>query len=123
MGQQPNHKEPRDRDLPTLHQGRSRRENLTGFYSDTLTEVEKGRRLDVFAEYEACREIFTPHQWQVLYLYWNEGLTQAEIATSLGLKRSAVSGRLNRAKARKQQHDERMRQERIDTLRKMQEDF
>jgi len=109
--------------LPSLHQGRSRRENLTGLHIDTLHEVKDRRRFDVFAEYEACREIFTSAQWEVIYLYWNRGLTQAEIAESLGLKRSAVSGRLARAKLRKQRYDRRMRQEKLEHLKKMQEEL
>jgi len=108
--------------VPGIHQGRSSRENLTGLYPDTLYEVRDRRRFDVFAQYEACREVFTSAQWEVIYLYWNQGLTQAEIAESLGLERSAVSGRLARAKLRKQQHDRRMRQERLEHLKKMQEE-
>jgi len=109
--------------LPGIHQGRSRRENLTGLHADTLHEVKDRRRFDVFVQYEACREIFTSAQWEVIYLYWNQGLTQAEIAESLGLKRSAVSGRLARAAAGKQRHDRRMRQERLEHLKKMQKEL
>jgi DNA-directed RNA polymerase specialized sigma24 family protein len=111
-----------DQDLPRLHQGRSRHENLTGFYPDTLYEIEKTRRLDVFAEYEACREIFTPEQWETICLYWKEGLTQAEIAETLNLKHSAVSSRLTRAAGRKEAHDKALRKERAEHLRKMQEE-
>lgn len=109
--------------LPSIYQGRSRRENLTGLHIDTLHEVKDRRRFDVFAEYEACREIFTSAQWEVIYLYWNQGLTQAQIAESLALKRSAVSGRLARAAAGKQRHDRRMRQERLEHLKKMQNEL
>jgi predicted DNA-binding protein YlxM (UPF0122 family) len=115
----------RESDAPRLHrvhQGRGRRENLTGFYEDTLREVKDRRRLDVFAGYEACQEIFTPEQWETICFYWKEGLRQAEIAERLNLKHSAVSGRLTRAAARKKAHGQQMRQEQLRYLRKMHEE-
>jgi len=108
--------------LPGVYQGRSRRENLRGFHQDTLREVGDRRRFGTFAQYETCSEIFTPEQWKVIYLYWNQGMTQAEIAKTLGLKRSAVSGRLTRAATRKEQYDKRMRQEQLEHLKKMQKE-
>jgi len=114
--------EPNYARVPSIYQGRGRRENLTGLYETTLHEVEDRRRCDIFAGYQACREIFTPSQWEVIYLYWNQGLTQETIAKTLDVKRSAVSGRLTRATAKKEQHDKRMRQERLDHLRTMQKE-
>jgi predicted DNA-binding protein YlxM (UPF0122 family) len=105
-----------------VHHGRGRKENLTGFHPETLQEAKNRRQLDVFEEYLACKEKFTSQQWEAIYLYWKTGMSQAQIARHLGLKRSAVSGRLTRAVTKKQQHDKKMRKEQLEYLKKMQKE-
>ena len=105
-----------------VHHGRGRHENLTGFYPETLQEAKNRHQLDVFEEYRACEEIFTPEQWEAIYLYWKAGMSQTQIAKHIGRKRSAVSGRLMRAAVKKQQHDKKMRKEQLEYLKKMQKE-
>jgi len=105
-----------------LHHGRGRKENLTGFFPETLQEAKNRRQIDVFEQYQACKEIFTSEQWEAIYLYWKCGRSQAQIAEHISRKRSAVSGRLTRAAAKKQKHHKKMRKERLEYLKKMQKE-
>lgn len=97
--------------LPGITAGRGSRENTTGFHVGTLKDYEHTRRLDIFQEYESCKELFTAKQWEVICLYYSGGLAQGEIATATGKKRSAVSGLLSRAKHAKRRNAEQMRKE------------
>lgn len=49
---------------------------------------------------QALREEVTQRQRQVLFLYYEEGLTMQEIGTQLGVDRSTVSRTLKRGEAR-----------------------
>ena len=105
--------------LPGDNSGRSRRENLTGFHDSSLPRIIERRRLDVFQEYEACTHIFTDKQWLVISLHYRDGKTQKEIAKELGKALSTISGHLKEAHKRKNEHDRRLRAERIEILRKI----
>jgi hypothetical protein len=104
--------------LPNVYTGRPRRENLTGFHDTNLTEAQKTRRLDVFAEYEACKEIFSDKQWAVVSLYYRAGETQQEISRRLGKAVSTISEHLAKAKQLKEENDRRLRDEYREYLRR-----
>ena len=104
--------------LLRANQGRGKRENLTGLYIDTLQPMQKISYSDIFDQYESCKEIFTPLQWEVIYLYYSQGLTQEQVGTQLGKTRKAVSGLLQRAKARKAEHDRKIRAEKYEVMKK-----
>ena len=96
--------------LPGVTQGRGSKENSTGLHVETLRDYEHTRRSQVFREYESCKELFTSKQWEVIYLYYSQGLTQKEIATETRKRRSAVSGLIKRARGIKDKHFEQQRQ-------------
>ena len=91
--------------------GRGHKENITGFHVETLKDYTHTRQLRIFQEYESCKELFTDKQWEVICLYYSEGLTQEQIATATGKKRSAISGLLSRARDAKRKNAEQMRKE------------
>ena len=103
--------------LPRANQGRGRRENLTGLYIGTLQPMQKIWHSDVFDQYEACKEIFTPLQWEAIYLYYSQGLTQEQVSIRLDKTRKAISGLLQRAKARKAEHDRKIRAEKYEVMK------
>ena len=103
--------------LPGKYQGKGHRENLTESFPETLQGVERTRRTDMFGGFQSCQHIFTARQWEVIYLYYHEAKNQKQIAAELAKKRSAVSDLLRRARARKEQHNKRLRQEQLRFLR------
>lgn len=107
--------------LPKVNQGRGRHENLTGLHPETLQEVERLRISEIFHEYEKCKEIFTPKQWLVIYLYYDERMTEEQIAGLLGKARTTISDLLNRAKRKKDQHEKQIRAEKLEYLEKEKE--
>ena len=96
--------------LPGVTGGRGCKENTTGLHVETLKDYEQTRRLEIFQQYQDCKDIFTGKQWEVIWLYYGKGLTQDQIAETTGKKRSAISGLLSRAKQTKKKHDEQMRE-------------
>ena len=104
--------------LPEGNPGRGRRENLTGLHINTLQPMQKIWCLDVFDQYESCKEIFTPLQWEAIYLHYSRGLTQEQVGTQLGKTRKAISGLIQRAKARKEKHDRKIRAEKYEVMKK-----
>ena len=97
--------------LPSVTKGRGSKENMTGLHVETLKHYKHTRQLEIFQEYQSCKDLFTERQWDVLCLYYDKGLTQKEIAEATGKKRSAVSGLLGRARNAKTRHLGRMREE------------
>ena len=104
--------------LAGLNSGRGRRENKTGFYPATLEPIQKIWHSDVFDEYESCKDIFTSLQWEAIYLHYSQGLTQEQVGTKLGKTRKAISGLLQRAKARKAEHERKIRAEKYEVMKK-----
>lgn len=104
--------------LPKVNQGRGKRENLIGFYPNTLQPIQKIWLSDVFDQYESCKDIFTPRQWEAIYLYYSQGFTQEQVGTQLGKSRKAISGLLRRAEARKEEHDRKLREEKYKFIKK-----
>jgi len=97
--------------LPGATAGRGHSENLTEAHIETLDARERTRRSDVFAQYEACQDIFTPKQWQAVCLHYKEGKSLAEIAGLLSKSRSTVSDLLTRARERKEACEKKRREE------------
>ena len=60
---------------------------------------ENERDLAVYTR-QALREEVTERQKQVLFLYYNQGLTMREIGAALGVDRSTVSRTIKRGEAR-----------------------
>ena len=105
--------------LPPVNTGRSRRENLTEFYPDTLEETDKKIRMDIFTEYEACLHLLTKKQRDFIFLYYHKDMTYEQISQHMNIKRNAVSGLKKRAKDCKEKHDAKLRRERADYLKKI----
>jgi RNA polymerase sigma factor (sigma-70 family) len=98
--------------LPKPYQGRGHRENLVGLYSQTLSNnYERTRRSEIFSEYKKCQIIFSPKQWEVISLYYHEGLSEPQIAKHLGKKPNTISDLLNRARKRIETHRREYREE------------
>lgn len=104
--------------LPGIYEGRKHWESSSRMNRDVHPNLSKVRFTDVFEEYESCHHIFTSKQWAVIRLYYGEEKTQEQIARQLHKLRSAVSGRLVRAKRKKEQHDRKIRQEKFAYLRR-----
>lgn len=107
--------------LSSVHEGRGRRENLTEFYDNTLQGKETVRRKDIFEKYELWKSDFTEGQWAVIEMYYQEGLTEGQIAKNIGKARSTINGLLNRAKKRLEDRDRQLRQETREEIKKMAE--
>ena len=43
-------------------------------------QIERQRRIDIFAQYESLREYFTSSQWAVICPYYRDGQSEQEIA-------------------------------------------
>lgn len=98
--------------LPKLHQGRGHRENLTGLHPQTLSNnYERTRQSEIFSQYKKCQIIFSAKQWEVICLYYHEGLSESQIAKHLGKKPNTISDLLNRAKKRIETHRREHRKE------------
>ena len=105
--------------LPSVTAGRGSRENTTEFHVDSLKDYKSTRQLEIFQQYQFCDAPFTDKQWNVIRLYYEQGLSQDQIALATGKKRSRISGLLMRARDLKKKHSEHMREEFL-TLRKKQ---
>ena len=97
--------------LPGITAGRGAKENTTGLYVETLKDCEQTRRLEIFKQYQFCDAPFTDKQWNVICRYYEQGLSQDQIALATGRKRSAISGLLKRARDLKKRRFEQMREE------------
>ena len=104
--------------LQKINSGRSKHENLTGFYEGTLKEIQKTRDVNVFHDYEACKHLFTRKQWIIISQYWQEGKTITEIAGQLNRKPQTVSEHLKKAAIKKEDYDRNLRLEKLEYLRK-----
>jgi predicted DNA-binding protein YlxM (UPF0122 family) len=104
------------------YKGRGARESLSGFNIDTLVVIEKIRRTDVFKQFEPYKDKFKKKTWEAIFLYFQEGLSEQEIAKKVGVGRSAISNRLKRAKDKKEQFDKDLRGEAYEQLRKQKND-
>ena len=83
--------------LPGVHEGRGRRESLGGF-SDNLPARDRAFHQDVFKVYENRAFLFSSKQWAAIVPRYQAGLTHEEIGKKLGISRTAVTGRLIRAR-------------------------
>ena len=97
--------------LPALNQGKGRRENLTGLHVGTLQGKERIRRRDIFEQYELWKDDYTQAQWEVIEMYYNQGMSEQQISKILGKKRSAINGRLNRARNKTEERQKQLRRE------------
>jgi len=104
--------------LPSMQKGKGRRENLTGFYPDTLQVKERVRREDIFEKYNLWKAEFTKHQWAVIEMYYDECMTEKEIAQRTGKARTTINGLLNRAKKTKEECDKKLRRETREQMKK-----
>lgn len=104
--------------LPKVNSGRGGHENCSEFHDSTLIKIQEEKHLDVFHEYEACKQIFTDKQWVAICLYYRDGKTLQEIAKTLGKAVSTVSDRLKGGRNRKAEYDQRLRAERLEYLHK-----
>ena len=108
--------------IPKINQGRGRRENLTGFYESTLNRIQETRNIDVFKQYEECKDLFTAKEWVAIYLRYHDGKKIGEIAEMLSIKKGSVGDRLSNAKKKKEQHYRELRAEKLEFLRKINND-
>ena len=74
---------------------------------------------DIFEEYEKCKSVFTKKQWEIVGLYYREGMTITEIAKQLGKGTSTVSDLLVRARKQKEEYDKNKLWEFFDLKKKM----
>ena len=107
--------------LPKINSGRGKHENGSEFHDSTLIKIQEEKHLDVFNEYEACKQIFTDKQRVTICLYYRDGKTLSEIAKELDKAISSIDERLKRARNRKEKYDRQLRTERLDYLRKKNE--
>jgi len=107
--------------LPKINSGRGEHENCSEFHDSTLIKIQEEKHLDVFNEYEACKQIFTDKQWVTICLYYRDGKTLQEVAKRLRKAISTVSDRLKVSRKRKAEYDRKLRTERLDYLRKKNE--
>jgi len=107
--------------LPGLYKGKGRRENLTGLHAETLQGKERKRRKDIFEQYELWKDGYTQAQWEAIELYYNQCMSEMQIAKKLGKKRSAINGRLIRARSRKEERQKQLRRETREQIRKKEE--
>lgn len=73
---------------------------------------------DVIERFAPFRHRFSLKQWQVVAMYYGEGLTQDAIAQRIGCGRSAVSARLSRIRRMMDRIGIEMRREAIDAARR-----
>jgi predicted DNA-binding protein YlxM (UPF0122 family) len=104
--------------LPKAKSGRGHHENLTRFYEETLEDIRKLRRQDVFNRYEACKHLLTDEQWIAVYLHFKKGLSHVQAARYMGRGRSTVSELLQRAKNCMEEHHKKLREEKYLYLKK-----
>ena len=72
----------------------------------TLKNIQKVSSPDFFSEYEACWQVFSRKQQQVLPLYHRDGKTIARIAKELRKAPSTVWGLLSRAEIKRKKYYE-----------------
>ena len=104
--------------LPKPNSGKLINENLTGLYENTLSKNIQDRRLAIFHQYEACKQIFTDKQWAVICFYWRDGKTQEEIAKKLSRTTSTINEHLKNSKKRIDKHKQNLRIEKLEHLKK-----
>lgn len=85
---------------------------------DKLKTINRIRYLDIFEEYVKIKAEFKTKQWEVIYLYYHDGLTQQQIGKRLDKSRTAISGLLCRAKDKKAAYNKKLRREMYEILRK-----
>jgi RNA polymerase sigma factor (sigma-70 family) len=74
-------------------------------FKSTLKAIRKARSDEEFMLYKNCPPfIFRPEQWEAVFLRFEHGLKQRQIAKTLGISRTAVSDRLRRAKKNMQNY-------------------
>lgn len=86
-------------------------------YPPKLARYRLRRLSDVVDRFAPFQHRFTPRQWEVILLYFGDGLSQDAIAKEIGTRRSAVSGRLRRAIKRMDRIDREMRLEAFQAAR------
>jgi len=97
--------------LPGIYQGASKHENSVHYLED-LAAIKNNRRLDMFEPYDRCKTL-TDKEYEAAYLCFHEGKTHKEIAKLLDRSRSTITNRLRRARAKKEDYDRNMREERL----------
>lgn len=75
-------------------------------------------RRDAFERYKACQHRLSKGQWAAVSCYFNDEMTQEEIAHRLGVSRKAVSGRLKRAERKMEAYYRALRAEQFDRWKK-----
>jgi predicted DNA-binding protein (UPF0251 family) len=98
--------------------GRNRRENLTGFYDETLQKAIRIRSEAILDEYKKCIHLLTQEQWVAVYLKNYKGLTQEETAGEMGNTTSSVCELLQKAKNTLEEHKKMLRAEAYKIRRK-----
>ena len=63
--------------------------------------------------FEACPECFTKKQWEVVCMYYRDGMTLAEIASCLGKATSTICGLLSRARESRKRYFKKLRREQL----------
>lgn len=104
--------------LGGAYQGKGRRENLAGLFPNTLQEIERVRRQDIFKQYALWKDDFTQYQWPVIELSYNYGLSEEQIGKVLGKSRSTVNGLLKRARKIKEEREKQLRRETREQFKK-----
>ena len=84
--------------------------------------IERIRRIDIFSRFETYSEEFAEKEWQVVFLFYRDGMSLTEIAKKIGLGRPAVSNRLNRAKRKWKKLERARRREAWDQINKHQKE-
>jgi len=93
--------------------------DITPFDPDPRRIRERVPLEEAFEQYKACQDDLTRKQWQVVQLYYSEGLSQTEISSCLRKSRSTISDLLRRARERKEAHLRRLRTEAYEVRRKL----
>lgn len=104
--------------LPSPTQGRGRKENLIGFYEETLEDIRKIRHQDIFERYDSLKHLLTDEQWLAVYLRFKKGLSFNQIAAQMHRGKSTVYQCLQRAEDEIEKHYKKLRKEKFLLLKK-----
>lgn len=81
------------------------------------TVLARDRRHRVFERYVGFPDLFSDDQWAVLCLYYDEGLSDGQIASVLGRSRSAINGLRTRAEQIMEVREQAERKEFFEAMR------
>lgn len=89
----------------------------------TFRNLKKVESFDAMELYKSCWDLLSLPQQEAVYLHYHEGKGTSEIAVLLNRKPSTISGRLERAKRIKAEHDEKMRRQEFKIRRELENEI